>query len=322
MKTNVKPRIKCSLQPLATALFSACVPAAFFAFLLRPARYMQCVSDGVSLWAVSVLPAALPFLVLTGLLAETPLFFRLARAAAPLFSRLFGISGAGGCAALLSVLSGYPAGAKAVERLYARRQIAREECLRCACLASTSGPAFLVGVAGAAMAGSAALGWLLFFSHVVGILGISLLLGRGKHMPSAALPAAGRGAAALPETLASAVLSVLTVGGAVAVFYAFGCMLGDALAPLALPEEISAVLAGLLEMTAGCARLLASPTPLTLALAAFLVTFGGLCVLVQQWSFLAKTGIPFGKFVLVKLAQGLLAAIVCFALACTCGVQS
>ena len=307
---------------LSSALFSAVILAAFLAFLAFPTRYLGCVADGVSLWAACVLPAALPFLFLTGLLAKTPLFSRLSKGLAPLFSRLFGISGAGGCAALLSVLSGYPAGAKTVERLCEQGLLARDERLRCACLASTSGPAFLVGVAGAAMAGDPALGWLLFASHLAGVFGVSFLLGRKKSRRHAAPPppSAGGLIAAVPETLTSSVLSVLTVGGAVALFYAFGCMLGDALAPLALPQTAAAALAGLIEMTAGCSRLLSSPTPLSLAVAAFLVTFGGLCVLVQQWSFLAKTGIPPAKFLLVKCLQGALAALVCFGLACACGV--
>lgn len=113
-----------------------------------------------------------------GAACQNALFSRLSKGLAPLFSRLFGISGAGGCAALLSVLSGYPAGAKTVERLCEQGLLARDERLRCACLASTSGPAFLVGVAGAAMAGDPALGWLLFASHLAGVFGVSFLLGR------------------------------------------------------------------------------------------------------------------------------------------------
>lgn len=315
---------KSSFRSVPAALFSAVVLAAFLAFLAFPARYLQCVSDGVSLWAASVLPAVLPFLFLTGLLAETPLFARLSQALAPLFARLFKVSGAGGCAALLSLLSGYPAGAKTVQRLYAQGRIGKEERLRCACLASTSGPAFLVGVAGTAMTGSAALGWLLFFSHVTGILGVSFLLARNpraQRPARAPVPAEIKGpSAAIPETLASSVLSVLTVGGAVAIFYAFGCMLTDLLAPPGLPSDAAATLAGLLEMTAGCSRLLSAPTPATLAAAAFLTTFGGLCVLIQQWSFLCETQIAFGRFILVKFAQGLLAAAVCFGLACAAGV--
>ena len=299
-------------------LLSVCILGAFLAFLAFPARYLHCVADGVTLWATSVLPAALPFLFLTGLLSQTPIFARIARWLSPVF-RLFGISGAGGCAALLSLLSGYPAGAKTVERLCDQGRLREDERLRCAALASTSGPAFLVGVAGAAMMHSAALGWLLFFAHVAGILGISLILGRGKknarHIVSPPQIQPTNMARIVPETLTSSVLSVLCVGGAVAIFYAFGCMLSDALAPLSLPTPITATLAGLLEMTAGCSRLLSSPTPLTLAIAAFLVTFGGACVLVQQWSFLYRTGIPLGKFLLIKLFQALLAAIISFLLA-------
>lgn len=327
----------------ASLLLPICLLAALLAFLAFPARCLAYVADGISLWATSVLPAALPFLFLTGLLTGTPLFLRLSARAAPLF-RPFGVPGQGGCAAMLSLLSGYPAGAKAVERLCARTPLSPAERFRCACLATTSGPAFLVGVAGTAMAGSPALGWLLFGAHVIGIFAIALVLGRGhrrtRHIDKRTYrdygPAQNKDQSsrfakqhaqreenayafkpiplsqALPETLASSVLAVLTVGGAVALFYAFGRILTDVLSPLALPKPLTAFLAGLLEMTAGCAGLLSEPTPLRLALAAFLVTFGGLCVLVQQWSFLAKIGIPFAKFLLVKLCQAVLAGGVCF----------
>ena len=307
-----------SRERRAAALFTILLLAALLALLLFPVRCRGYLLNGVMLWAVNVLPAALPFLFLTAMFAQTPLFFAAAKKLAPFF-RLFGVSGAGGCAALLSLLSGYPAGAKAVERLCAGG-LAREERLRCACLASTSGPAFLVGVLGAALTGRPALGWLLFFAHVCGIFGISFLLGRRRSgaEKTAALPAAQR--ITLPEALSSAVLSVLTVGGAVALFSLFGNLLSDLLALLHVPAVWRALLTGLVEMTAGCHALLADPAPVTLALCAFLVTFGGACVLVQQWSFLQNTGIRPWAFLLVKALQGVLAALVCLLLAPAFGV--
>ena len=303
-----------------TALCSAVVLLAFVLFLLFPARYLQCVRDGVSLWAVSVLPAALPFLFLTGLLAGTPLFARLARLLAPFF-RLFGVSGTGGCCACLSMLSGYPAGARTVADAYARGAISQHEMLRTAALASTSGPAFLVGVAGAAMAKDAAIGWAMLCAHFAGILLPVFLLARfaprERRTGAIALP----GTSNLPQTLSTSVLAVLTVGGAVALFYCFGCMLSDLLSPLPLSETAGGFLVGLLEMTSGCARLLAAPTALHVSLATFLVTFGGLCVFVQQWTFLAGTGVPLGKFLLVKLAQAIVAALLAYPLALGCGAS-
>lgn len=306
----MKKRIRSSAAPALLAL------AAFIAFLLFPARYAERVSEGISLWAVSVLPVTLPFLFLTLLLSRMPAFARVSRKLSPAFAGCFRVSGAGGCAAVLSVLSGYPAGARAVLDLWERGCLARGERLRAACLATTSGPAFLAGTLGA-IAGSA-VGWLLFAAHLAGVWSVSFLLGRRAEPPAAVPPPAQvqvQTGSAVTESLSAAVLSVLAVGGAIALFYAFGCMIGDLLAPIRLPPAAAAFLQGLAEMTSGCVFLLQDPMPAHIALCAFLVTFGGACVLVQQWSFLRRTGIRLFPFLLVKAAQGIAAALAAYALA-------
>ena len=304
----MKKRISSSAAPALLAL------AAFIAFLLFPARYAERVLEGISLWAISVLPVTLPFLFLTLLLSRMPAFARVSRKLSPAFAKCFRVSGAGGCAAVLSVLSGYPAGARAVLDLWERGCLAREERLRAACLATTSGPAFLAGTLGA-IAGSA-VGWLLFAAHLAGVWSVSFLLGRRAEAPAAVPPPAQvQTGNAVTESLSAAVLSVLAVGGAIALFYAFGCMIGDLLAPIRLPPAAAAFLQGLAEMTSGCVFLLQDPLPAHIALCAFLVTFGGACVLVQQWSFLRRTGVRLPAFLLVKAAQGIAAALAAYALA-------
>ena len=288
--------------------------AAFLAFLISPARYAQRVSEGISLWAVSVLPVTLPFLFLTLLLSRLPAYARVSGALSPIFARSFRVSGAGGCAAVLSLLSGYPAGARAVLDLHKRGLLAREETFRTACLATTSGPAFLAGTLGS-IAGSG-IGWLLFAAHLAGVWSVSFVLGRRTKPPAAGPPPVRSDPQnALTESLSAAVLSVLAVGGAIALFYAFGYMLADLLSPLALPEIAAAVVQGLVEMTSGCVLLLQAPSPLRIALSAFLVTFGGACVLVQQWSFLGRTGIRLPVFLLAKFMQAVLAAGFAYSLA-------
>lgn len=306
----MKKRISSSAAPALLAL------AAFISFLLFPARYAERVLEGISLWAISVLPVTLPFLFLTLLLSRMPTFARVSRKLSPAFAKCFRVSGAGGCAAVLSVLSGYPAGARAVLDLWERGCLAREERLRAACLATTSGPAFLAGTLGA-IAGSA-VGWLLFAAHLAGVWTVSFLLGRrASRLPAVPPPAQVQvqTGSAVTESLSAAVLSVLAVGGAIALFYAFGCMVGDLLAPVRLPPAAAAFLQGLAEMTSGCVFLLQDPLPAHIALCAFLVTFGGACVLVQQWSFLRRTGVRLPAFLLVKAAQGIAAALAAYALA-------
>ena len=302
------------VRKFAYATLTLAVTCAMVLFLIFPARYTESVRNGISLWAVSVLPATLPFLSLTALFTRLPLFKKLSKKSTPLMNKLFGISGTGGGAVLLSLVSGYPVGARTVQDLAAAGQLEKDEIFRTACLASTSGPAFIVGVVGAGMLQNAALGWLIYFSHLMGILAVGLILrlnakpiGR-KKLPAAEAPPD------LGEILINSILSILTVGAAIAIFYVFGQMIADMGAFVSLSPRAEGVIRGLLEMTTGCA-LLGDRTPLSLALQCFLITFGGLCVLVQQLAFLTRAGVKALPFLGVKLLQGAVSALVCFGLA-------
>ena len=290
----------------------ALVAMAFF--LAFPVRYTESVRQGVSLWAISVLPATFPFLFLTALFTRNRCFSRVSAFISPIAGKAFAVSGAGGSAALLSALSGYPVGARAVSDLYIRGYLRKEEAFRTACLATTTGPMFLVGAVGARMFQSALAGWLMLISHLVAVWTVCALLRIGKKsVPSAPTPVDGGGN--VSDLIYEAVISVLCVGGAIALFYAFGQMLTDLGAFAGIENQtIVGILRGLLEMTSGCACLSSEVSPLSLALACFLVTFGGLCVIMQQWTFLNKTQIKLLPFLGVKLVQGVLAGTLCYAL--------
>ena len=306
------------MKKFSYVLAAAPLLVAMVLFLSSPVKYANCVREGISLWAVSVLPVTFPFLLLTALFSRTRLYRACSRALTPYANTVFRVSGAGGCAALLALLSGYPVGAKNVAELYERGAIRQEEVFRLACLSTTSGPMFLVGTVGAVMFSSPVYGWILMLSHVLGVHLICMLLRiRKPPLPKRAPPPLyGDKGNALFDGLYSSVISILCAGGAIAVFFAFGQMVSDMLWFLPLEKTGLGVMRGLLEMTAGCAFLAQSPSPLHLSLCAFLVTFGGACVLVQQLAFLSGTGVRALPFLLVKLAQGALAALLCFALAC------
>ncbi len=304
---------------LPSALLTGAVLLAIVLFLIFPARYAGAVREGVGLWALSVLPATLPMLFLMAIFTRRKLFSHAANAISPLSGKLFRVSGAGACAALISALSGYPVGARTVYDLSRAKLIPEEEKLRAACLSTTSGPAFLVGAVGSGMFHSAAAGWLLFASHLAGVYLVCFFVRLFAKNQTRSVKISAERPISLSELLSDSVLSVLCVGGAVAIFYAFGQMIADLCAPLPLPQPAVAVLRGLLEMTGGCSLLSAERSALSLALCAFLTTFGGVCVLVQQLAFLTQIRIPAGKFLAVKFAQGFAAALLCFGLALLCG---
>lgn len=278
--------------------------------LVFPAKAMGYISEGLTLWATCVLPASLPFLFLSSLLSRGRAFQGVSRRLAPLMGKLFSLSGEGGCAAVLAALSGYPVGAKTVSELRERGRVSEGECFRLACLSTTCGPVFLIGTVGSGMLARPIAGAALFLSHLFAV-GIVCLFLRGKksNLP-VVLPPVSEEKNVLQESLLSSVISSLCVGASIALFHALGGMLTEAL--WFLPEEGLTVLNGLVEMTSGCSIAATLPSPLSLFFCAFFVTFGGACVLVQQFAYLSRAGVKAVPFLAVKAVQGLIAGGLAF----------
>ena len=282
-------------------------------FLSSPARFGQSVLNGLMLWLSAIVPTALPLLVVLSLMVRSPAFFAVTKRLSPFAEKLFRIPGAGAGAMLLSLLSGYPAGARTVAELASDGRLQKGDVFYTACLASTSGPAFCLGAA-AAMFGSSAAGIVLFGSHLLAVWSVGLLLPRlTRHKAEPAPPPLPKAREPFSALLISAVQAVLSVGALIALFFCINEMLFSLLPPLSGYGE--GILSGLLEVTAGVSALAKLKTPLSLALAAAEVSFGGLCVNAQQLSFLAGTGVKMLPFLLVKCAHGLLAFAFCYPLA-------
>lgn len=300
--------------------------AAMILFLLFPQRYSQSLLQGISLWAACVLPVAFPFMFLTALFTKTSLFRGISRLLSPAAERLFRVSGAGGALAVVSAFSGYPVGAKLVLE-HTRRTGDKSEAFRLALLCSVSGPSFLVGSLGGAMFRSAAAGWIALLSHLAGVWLVCIPLGMRTRPHPRSAPTATEDSP-LSESVMQSVLSVLCVGGFIALFSVLLQMLTDLhlLSALSAPfgrhaTTAEAFFCGLLEMTSGCARLAQSPSPFSLALCVFLVTLGGACVLLQQFAYLSAAGVRCLPFLAVKAAQATLAALIAFPLSLLFGVQ-
>ena len=296
----------------AIVLFSIAV------FLSAPAEYAKSISEGISLWAVSVLPATFPFLFLTALLTALPAFSVFSGKISPIAGNLFRVSGAGAGAAILASVSGYPVGARLLYDLKSQGHIRDSETFRLACLVTTSGPPFLVGTVGAMMYGSGAAGWVLLISHLLAVWLVCFFLRfTVKEAPLSPPPPRSSDPNLLYDTLYHAVISVLCVGGFIALFYCFGEML-EGLGFFKLfggNVYAEGFFKGLLEMTTGCNVLSKEFTPLSLAMSCALVTFGGMCVLCQEAAFLTQAGVKMLPVLGVKFLQAVLAFGICFALA-------
>ena len=289
--------------------------------LISPQEYTEACTQGITLWAGAVLPALFPFFVLTSTLTEIGAGQKLSAALTPLANKCKLPKSAAYCF-LLSALSGYPIGARTCADLYERGDLSAQGAARTAVLASTSGPMFLLASVGATMFRSTAAGAILLLSHLTGVVAVSvvILLFSKKLPPDPPVRIPKKQNSAFSECIQKSVVSVLSVGGFIALFFVIFRAVVDLrltapleflLKPIFGESGATALCAGLLEATHGCAMLAQSECSLALPAAAFTVTFGGACILAQQLAFLKKTGISPLYFVGVKFLQGVAAFGVC-----------
>ena len=262
--------------------YSVCALCCCVLFLYSPAAVSR-ASAGFLIWRDSLLPALLPFFVCASVMQNTGVSGRLERA-----SLIF-----------LSLISGAPAGARLLSGY-------GEPDARSAAILS---PIFIYASFCSGMVGcprlalyilpaqflSAAIMLILFPTHI-------------KPRPQASCPAPLR---LLSNALQSSVSAMLNICAALVFFSAlmggFGAMLGAGKSG----SLSGAVLYGMLEMAGGSAalsKLGIGMRPLGTA-AAFVFSFGGLCVYAQSLSF---APLPFLRYFSTKLMQGALSAAIAY----------
>ena len=113
----------------------------------------------------------------------------------------------------------------------------------------------------------------------------------------------------ISEIVLSSTLAILSVGCIITIFF----IIIECLSPIfnLFPENISALLEGIVEITKGCLSLSTlSNIKLAVILASFVISFGGISTLLQSITMLRQVKIPIKLFALQKLTHALLSALI------------
>ncbi|MBR1457710.1 MAG: sporulation protein [Oscillospiraceae bacterium] len=302
---------------------------AMFAMLFASQQVVESCRCALQLCLEMILPTLFPFFVISILLSRLGFPALLGRLIAPAAERLFGISGTGASALVIGLTGGYPLGAAYIADMERSGAVSAREAERLLAFCNNSGPAFIIGAIGVGVFGSASAGLLLYAMHACAAVGTGLLLrhrrvSASERPPSPAAPAPVPLSRALPDAVSQAVVSVLSVCGFVVCFSAFTGLLDangffSAAAgrlSLLLGTELHwtrALLCGLLELGSGAGAMRGlSLTPLNAALAAGLLSWGGISVHLQTLALLADSEIKGALHTAGRLVSALLAAALAY----------
>ena len=297
------------------------------AIVINPEVYITSCLNGIMVWATVVLPALLPFMFFTKTLTELGVADILA-SKFKLFPKIFKVPSLAIYVFILSILSGYPVGAKIVADLYESGAISKEEAYKITTFTSNSGPMFILGSVGIGMLTSRKLGIIILISHILGAL-INGLIYRNHKENSTEInkKIIEKNNLSIGDLMWNTVHSVLIIGGFIALFFVIIEIINNLniFSPISnLFSKIfncdanifTAIFNGIFEITRGCLDIskLGLSELVSGTLCTFIISFGGLATAMQALVFLKKFDMRFSFFIKQKITHAIFASVIYFIL--------
>lgn len=262
--------------------------------------------DGIDLCLKVVIPSLFPFLILSAVLTEATFGMKL-QFLRPICRKCRIPDGAAPLV-LVGLIGGYPVGAQCITRAWHKGQLSTADAHRMLGFCSNAGPAFIFGMT-AALFDSIAIPWMLWLIQIIAAITTGYIL------PGCANPSAGSTqdtqlspAAVLRQTMSA----MSSICGWVIVFRIV-INFCDSWILNFLPQTAQSLVAGVLELTNGCCRLIRIPQDsLRFLLCTVFLSFGGIGVYMQTIS--VTQGLGTGNYVLGKLLQTNIAVILSLAI--------
>ena len=285
--------------------------------LINPQRYMDATTDGLALFVGKVFPTLFPFMIICKILTMIGVGNLMSRIMKKPVQTLYNTSSISGYIMTLSMLSGYPIGAKLVADFVNDGELTIEDAKCIISFTSTSGPLFILGTIGIKMLGDYKAGVLILASHFISTL-LNGLLYRGDYKEVNKLDLISfNDSDFFTQSVSSSINSILIVGANIIFLNLFIVVLND----MEVLELLSALLgfcgidkcistgivSGLIEITRG-ASIISETINIkdTIVPISTIVSFGGVSVFLQSMAFLKPIGISARYYLLTKVSQAII----------------
>lgn len=294
-----------SLEALALLFFTGMT----FCMLLYGNLSAKLALEGLNLWFTKMIPALLPFMILSGVLIGTGLSDSFATLFAPVLKPVLKLSDSCLYCVIIGFLCGFPMGARVCAQSYERGKISRREATLLLAFCNNIGPIYFTGyVLGLFPVGQK---WLVLF----GMYGIPFLYGvllrytifrqitfdTVLKKEKKARITAGMLLTQLHASILSGLDAITVLGG-----YMIFCNLLNLIPRIFLKNmpQLIALAGPLLEITSGLSRL--SGADKTWAF--IVLPFGGLSCIAQTYSCIKSTDLSLAEYIFHKLVQTMLTA--------------
>lgn len=291
--------------------------------LVKPSYYLASATKGLTIFATSVLPSLFPFYFCSLLLTYMGAVDAISRLGEKPIRKLYNTPKESAYALFLSMLCGYPVGASTICELYQCNIFDTDDAKAACAFCSTSGPIFMIGTIGGAIFERVEIGWIVLVSHYLGAIINGLIFRKRKRTSQINVKISSNDAQnALSNAISKATINMLYVGGYIVLCGMIADtfdLIGISSAIDSLPHDLScaikSVLYGAVEMTRGIIQSAnCSNVQLATLLCTTAVSFGGLSITLQNYTFLSKCDVSMFSILARKITQCLISALIAFVL--------
>ncbi len=294
----VKKKILFALIPLSVGCMTVLL-------LVYEPYTSEAIVDTLALFIRRVLPPLFPYMVISKLMVSMDLlaplrrFFRI--------GQIFRLPSETASVVFTGLLCGFPVGAIGTASLYEERRISKMDAARLVALSSNTSPAFVLGTV-AALWGSKVYGGFLFAVQTLSAIGIAWLIAKRtkyKETPQEKEKGvSGKVPVAWTEAFCKAVSESAAACLSVCAYIVFFRVIA-VVCSLLLPS-MTKIFAVIFEFSSGCVDGAAVGGIMGIFMTGSAVGSAGLSVMMQNYNFIGRYGIPTRFLWLTKGLQGVI----------------
>lgn len=263
---------------------------------------------GIEMCLSVLVPSLFPFMAISSFIVKSGMSHTLGKPFKPIMKKIFGLDSCFASVILLSLIGGYPVGARGISALYESKMISEHQAKKAAMFAVCSGPGFLINFVGMSIYKNKTIGLIILASQIISVLLIGIIFNlfdkEKDNYNSDTEPRACRlplGNAVVESALDSA-KGVLNICVFVVLFSAF-CGILDSIISDGMFKNCILCLLEVCAAVSTCAE----NNPIEMI--AFAAGFGGICVHFQIYSALGKIRINRLSFFCIRIIQGVITAL-------------
>ena len=280
--------------------------------------------QGINFCLEMLIPSLFIFMFLAAFIVNSGASKKFQKIFSPITKFLFYLPGCTAPVILLSLVGGYPVGAKGAKTLFLKKEINLEQLNRLMCFAVNAGPAFIINIVGGILTKNYLFGQILFLVQIVLTFLIALICGLISRIKKAEFyeqnPTNGNQNICLSDSMilscSETSKTMVNMCSLVILFCIFieiiqnldvySLLINKLILININPTITESVITSTLEITSGCYKAANLNAPLTVI--AFAAGYGGICAHLQIKYILKDTNFNYLKFCIIRFFNGISSA--------------